>query len=384
MKILYDHQAFTNQYFGGVSKCFCELITHMPDYVQAKISIKQSNNVHLLESKLVPDVKPVVMDYRHFMPSLSFRGKARLYYNLVSKLAFLHCAEQENLEYSVKTIKGGDFDVFHPTYFSDYYLPIIEKKPFVITVHDMIPELFPQSFGYKNPQSILKKVLCEKATAIIAVSNQTKIDLMRLWGVSENKINVVYHGTPDIIEDKVNRIIDEEYFLYVGQRAPYKNFTQTIRDFSLFHLKHPEVKLICTGNVFTSEEKQIIDNLNLKKCVVQIKATEKEMISLYHYAIAFIYPSLYEGFGMPILEAFSCRCPVLLNNKSCFPEIGGDAALYFDSDNGKSNLTELMMEVYHYTNGQRASLIEKGLERIKHFQWNDSSRALLDVYKKIV
>lgn len=382
MKVLFDHQAFTMQYFGGVSKCFCELIMHRPVGMDFEISIEQSNNIHLRDSNLLPNLQPVGLDFRSLFPQFNFKGKHWVYSHIISNL--YATTEKLNERKSIDAIIKGNFDVFHPTFFSTYFLPHINKKPFVITIHDMTPELFPQYFRNAKEETARKKKLCEKASCIIAVSSKTKSDLVKLFGIDDKKIHVVYHGAPSVSTFRADSAINGEYFLYVGQRDAYKNFEKTLHDFSIFCSKHKDVKLVCTGSPFTGKELYLIDTLKIKKNIEHIKASESEMHALYQHAIAFIYPSLYEGFGMPILEAFANKCPVLLNNTSCFPEIGGDAALYFESDAKESNLCELLEYIYGAPDTIRRGLVEKGLLRVKGFSWSESSFNLLEVYKSCI
>jgi len=124
----------------------------------------------------------------------------------------------------------------------------------------------------------------------------------------------------------------------------------------------------------------LIEKLNLKERIIHTFVMTEELFNLYHHALAFVYPSEYEGFGMPILEAFACDCPVLLNESSCFREIGGDAALYFKMDSDKSNF----VEVYNTLQYQREMLIAKGRERLHNFSWEKSANKLADIYRQCI
>ena len=382
MKILYDHQAFTFQRFGGVSKCFCELIGNMPDDVEAQIAVRESDNVHLRESQLCTAIGEPGMNIRKWKAMLPFKGSGLIYRTLM-RMGCLTTAETMNKACSEELLRKGDFDVFHPTFFDPYFLRYIGKKPWVITVHDMMPELFPEYFGLKNEQIVFKKKYLNEAAAIIAVSEQTKKDVVRLLGIREEKITVVYHGGPEREEIKSPSMIDAPYILYVGTRNAYKNFPQTLADFADFHRLHPEVKLVCTGGDFTVVEQAMIEKLNIKEAVAHVAANDREMKVLYAHAVAFVYPSLYEGFGMPILEAFAYGCPVLLNHRSCFPEIAADAGIYFDSEPGKSNLTEMMERVYRFSDEERKAWVEKGYQRLGDFSWKASAEKLAGVYREV-
>lgn len=386
MKILYDHQAFTNQLWGGVSKCFCELIKNRPPEMNYSISIKECDNHHLIESGLATDTIPMSRNFFQFHKKHehSILGRQKIY-NFLSNYGIIHTAENVNKKHSIKKLKEGQFDIFHPTFFDTYFFPYLQKKPYVLTIHDLMPELFGWYKG--DPQIKNKPILCNNAAAIITVSEKTKEDLCKLYRLDDNKIHVVYHGGPDISRSDYstrNKIIDKPYFLYVGRRYGYKNFYQTLIDFSKFHSIHPEVVLICTGLDFSDKERQDISKLKLSDSVIHIFASDEDMAALYQHSIAFIFPSLYEGFGMPILEAFSNGCPVLLNNKSCFPEIGGDAALYFESEQGESNLPIIMDSIYNANQTTRKELIEAGFLRLQHFSWKKSAKKLFDIYNSII
>ncbi len=381
MKILYDHQAFTFQRFGGVSKCFCELISNMPDDVETEISILESENVHLRESHIC-HFQPPKLNLSKWKSWLPFKGSGFLYRTLM-RWGLLSTMESVNEHCSVQALKKGDFDVFHPTFFDPYFLRYVGTKPWVVTVHDMMPELFPEYFGTRNEQILFKKKYLSQAAAIIAVSEQTKKDMVRLLGIPGEKITVVYHGGPAREEVKDASLVDAPYFLYVGTRDAYKNFPQTLSDFSDFHKLHPEVKLVCTGGDFTLVENKMMEKLGIKDAVEHISANDHDMKVLYAHAVAFVYPSLYEGFGMPILEAFAYGCPVLLNNKSCFPEIAADAGVYFDSEPGKSNLAEVFDEIYQMSDIERKEIVEKGYKRLGDFSWKKSAEKLAGVYREV-
>ena len=380
IKVLYDYQAFTIQYFGGVSKCFCELISNFPNDVTYEIGIRQSNNVHLRQSGLVNCIRPII-DRQSFLQKFNFKGAWKIY-SLLS--TYYNTAESVNRDLSIKLLKEGNYDIFHPTFFDTYFLKYVYTKPFVVTVHDMIPELFPQFFGKNNPESARKKLMCEKAAAIVAVSQHTKDDLVRIFKIPAEKITVIHHGAYFQKRDTSVRIISNPYFLYVGLRWGYKNFIQTLNDFSIFSRKHNEVKLVCTGPSFTKQELSEMRRLNISDKLIHIQATDSQLLNLYSHAIAFIYPSLYEGFGMPILEAMSQECICLLNRKSCFPEIGGDAALYFNSNIGDSDLPVLLEKVYTMSPKEKNEVTYKGLHRLEDFSWKDASQKLSHLYKSLI
>ncbi len=382
MKVLYDHQAFTIQHFGGVSKCFCELISHLPENVKYNISCAVSNNIHLNASNLIPGLPTSIIDRNIFRAKYPFKGSSFLYEKVNAIFPSLRTAENLNKRASIDALKSNEFDVFHPTAMDDYFIPYLSDKPFVITIHDMMPELYPQYYGKNNYQVLFKKKYLNRASAIIAVSENTKKDIVELLDIPEDKIYVIPHGGPNVEILDGKPLVENPYFLYVGTRNYYKNYTQTIKDFSLFAQKHKDVSLVCTGPDFTKKELAEIENFGIAGRVVHKHVNDEGLKNLYANAIAFIFPSLYEGFGLPILEAYAFGCPVLLNNKSCFPEIAGDAAIYFNSQPGSSDLLE-RLEIIYNNESVRCEIISKGYDRLSCFSWEKSAKLLATVYSEV-
>lgn len=384
MKILYDYQIFFSQNYGGISKCFAELISHLPKNVDSIIGIKESNNIYLKELGLVPGLKPLHWTSDNFIfPFYSKIQKKLLDWS--SFISFFKTPYNINKNYSIELLKKGDFDVFHPTDFEDYYLPYIQGKPFIFTIHDMIPELMginPNVFQCRQ-----KRLLAKKATHIIAVSENTKSDIMKILDIPEEKISVIYHAADTYSNfscdvRKKNRL-PQKYFLYVGGRNSYKSFQKYLMHVATFFNENKDVYLICSGNPFNKDELKLIDRLGLNGQIKSIFFSTEELMYAYANAIAFVFPSQYEGFGIPILEALAMKCPVLLNNASCFPEIAQNSAIYFNLDDSES-CTHALEYIYNLSPIERSQLILNGTERAKFFSWEKSARQLTEVYKKFV
>ncbi len=382
MKVLYDPQAFDMQTHGGVSRCFAELYAHRPAFVDASISIKETNNVYLKDLGF-PEAGDV---YKHFLCAKDTKLKHFLFkltYNLkYGKFSRWDKRPLINQYETESVIKKGDFDIFHPTFFDDYFFPFLGKKPFVITVHDMIPEIF----SMDHSQAKQKLAVIPKAAHIIAVSGQTKKDLVRIMNVPEEKVSVVYHGADEepYIPSSTAPFA-EEYILYVGTRYEYKNFKAFCKSCVGILKRHPQLKIVCTGVPFSPEEIQLFESLGIKdRMLHRFVQTRQELFDLYHYAITFVYPSKYEGFGIPILEAYKADCPVMLNRASCFPEIAGDAAVFFDLNSEKSDFEEQFETLYRLTGDERGELIQRQRERMKLYSWSKSAAQLADVYKDVL
>ena len=315
MRVLFDYQAFEMQRFGGVSRSYAEIISHLQgEGVSCKFGLKESDNTYIE----LPNTKPL-----HYTHNKYFGGKKWFKGQRSLTRKIMHAAGHENdgltinQEYCIKLLKQQNFDIFEPSFFNPYFLPYLNGKPFVLTVHDMIPELL----DVDKPQTELKQIVCPLATHIHVPSQNTKNDLIRIMEIPSEKITVIPHGAPEI-PPKRNPLFDFPYLLYVGARWPYKNFEPFISEYSHVVSRYPELHVVCTGNSFSDEEIALLSKLKIHEHVICMPhVSEEQLQALYQYAVAFVYPSAYEGFGIPILEAFVNGCPVLLNNASCFPTI---------------------------------------------------------------
>jgi len=381
MNILFDYQAFEMQPFGGVSKSYAEIISHLKAIgVDSRLAIKESNNEHLIQTSIAPSIKPLGTANKHWFGGKKlFRGQRKLLRMGMSLTGYHNDFLSINQDYSIKQLKKQKFDIFEPTYFDSYFLPYLKGKPFVLTVHDMIPEIL----GVDKPQAQQKKLLCPLAAHIHTPSQNTKNDLVNILNIAPDKVSVTPHGSPAFPTTKHSSPYPFPYLLYVGARWSYKNFAPFVEECAITIAKYPEIHVVCTGSPFTKEEEKLIANLGLTEHFMQTYANEEGLQALYQNAVAFIYPSAYEGFGIPILEAFVCGCPVFLNNTSCFPEVGGDAAIYFDI-NRRGDLAEHIEAFLQASEQDRAALIIRGLERAKLFSWEESARKLSHVYQNLL
>jgi glycosyltransferase involved in cell wall biosynthesis len=359
MKILFDHQIFTFQNYGGISRYFYELMKNLTE-VEFDISILFSNNHYLKSNDLI--------SHRNFFPNTQFPGKHRII-NKINKI------------FSIRQILKNNFDIFHPTYYDPYFLKYL-KKPFVITVHDMIHEKYPSIFPKKDKTSENKKELIRRSDQIIAVSNQTKEDIVKLTGVNENKIKVIYHGCNSVNSSAKELFHSpKNYILYVGSRKFYKNFNAFVRAFGKLHKIAPDIQLVCTGEPLDNSEKYLFRTLNIESNVKQFNVNDEELSVLYKNAKMLAFPSLYEGFGLPILEAMSYKCPIALSNTSCFPEIAGDAGEYFDPSDDSS--IEMALKTVLLNEDRKNELLIKAEERIKLFSWEKTARQTIELYSTL-
>ena len=351
MKVLYDFQIFSNQDFGGISRYFTQIIKNLPEELEYEIGIKYSDNEYL-DNRILADLESKYDPFSKFLPKYQFKGKRKLY-NFIKKTnrqSYEIDFTSINRQRSIELLKKQDFDVFHPTYYDNYFLEYIGNKPFVLTIHDMIHELFPEMiFDLKLLGE--KAELAKRASHIIAVSNKTKIDIVDILKIPPEKISVVYHAN-SLNKNGVKDIeIPNKYLLYVGERHFIKTFF-FLGALETILMTDQDLYVICVGNPFNDNEIQFLNRLNIRNRFITIKASDQMLATLYENAIAFVYPSYYEGFGIPILEAFFMKCPVLLNDSSCFKEIANDAALYFNAKCTKS-IVETVNKVLTSLNPKR-------------------------------
>ncbi len=289
-------------------------------------------------------------------------------------------ADSLNRPYTNYRLSKGDFDVFHQTNFGTYCLKSLGDKPMVTTYHDSNLSTIDPHPEIVNQQ----KASLKRADAIICVSNNTRKDMLDLFDLDERKVHVVYHGIelPDLSLLDSKRLYDFPYVLFVGRRSEYKNFQRFVQAFSIVAKIHPQIHLVCTSKMFSKSEMEMFANLKLADKVHSINATEQHMKRLYRDAELFVFPSLYEGFGMPILESWSCGCPVILSDASCFPEIAGDAGLYFNPID-IDDMVNCMLKVLE-DNELRQQLIEKGGKRVGQFSWQSTARAHMKIYESLI
>jgi glycosyltransferase involved in cell wall biosynthesis len=381
MKILYDHQIFSFHKFGGISRYFAQIIDHLPEDAQASIAIKYSDNVYLKQKLLVDGLLPLNHIYNTFLFGWKFKGKG----GILNQLKKIHPEKYDagycNKQLSIELLKKQAFDIFQPTYYEDYFLEYIGNKPFVLTIHDMIHEIYPE-IQKEEITAVQKENLVKKAAHIIAVSENTKKDIIDIYNISEKTISVIYHANSLTNRQEAELNLPQKYFLYVGARGNYKNFLFFARAIAPLLKQLKDTYVICTGSAFSPTEIQFLDSLNIRKYFIHIFVEEKAFPEIYNKAIAFVFPSYYEGFGIPILEAFGSSCPVLLSDSSCFPEIAKDCALYFPPKDIQQ-MRRCLNEVIDNPS-LRQSLIDKGNVRVKDFSWSEFANQTYAVYKRVL
>jgi glycosyltransferase involved in cell wall biosynthesis len=389
MKILYDYQTFSVQRFGGVSRYFYELINYYATHnsLDTVLGFKYSQNDYIVNSQFAKQIiipKEKNIPFSQFFPFVQFKGKGRIF-KLFNKVTNNCDIIGENEKYSIQLLKDQDFDIFHPTYYNPYFLDYIKAKPFVLTVYDTIHELYPEYFPLNDPNVAWKKMLVTKAAKIIAISENTKQDILKYYDIPANKVKVIYLNSnleKDPQEVAIDIDLPKKFLMFVGNRGAYKNFYFFLLAAAALIKKDKELHIICAGGGnFNAMEQQYLNKLNLSKNISYIDATDSKLIQLYSNALAFVYPSLYEGFGIPVVEAFKFGCPVICSNTSSFPEIAEDAAEYFDPKDIDS-ITEAIENVIQNPK-RRTELINKGRAQAQKYSAERTALETLELYRSI-
>jgi len=253
----------------------------------------------------------------------------------------------------------------------------------VITIHDMVTEAYSEIFKddpLKIPQ--IKRLLAHRADKIITISEFSKSEILKYYpDIKESKIQVIYHGSPleNVVYEEKNK---DNFILHVGTRSFYKNFNKMLIAIAPI-LKDKNIKLVCASNWdFDEIEQNLISKLDINDYVISKKPSDKELFELYAKAKCCVFPSLYEGFGMPIIEAFASNCPVVCANNASLPEVGSDACVYFDGNDEKS-IYEAVKTVLENDSLQK-DMIEKGLHRLKDFNWHKTALQHKKVYEELI
>ncbi len=365
LRVLFDYQHFSEQRYGGISRYFATLMHGIDNCNDAAYSLSalHSQNYYIKELPL---------------PLHNKLGKTFLHNKLKREISW-------NKAYSKFIAQRGQYNIFHPTYYQPYFLNHI-KTPFVITVHDMIHEKFPGSFTADDKVAGYKREVIGRADKVIAISQTTKNDLMEILNIPKERIKVIHHGIsvnkPLCIKQTLTLDVPQQFILYVGDRNKYKNFNRFAQALSLVMHSHKNLYLICTGGFsFSDAEVDLMHNLNIIHKCIRLNVADEELRQLYSNALMLVVPSLYEGFGYPVLEAFNAGCPVAASNTPGLAETAGEAVIYFnpyDTDSIKSAIEKLLTD-----QDLTQALIVKGRERLKKFDLQTEIDATIACYREV-
>lgn len=352
MRVLYTHDIFSSQTYGGISRYFVELIRHMPSSVDARVFSGLHVNAYLAEIGSI-GLK---------VPCIPHTGKIRQRCNAVAQVGILSL---------------GGYQVIHQTYYGPLFTP--RKVRRVLTVYDMIHEVYPDVFPASDTTSAWKRGSCNEADHILAISQSTKRDLIEYFGIESEKISVTHLASNLKPSSTVARLqTGRPYILHVGGRNSYKNFRMLLESYAASTKINNEFDLVCFGPAWAKNEVEDIGRLGMSERVHRLSGGDSLLASYYQGARLLVYPSVYEGFGLPPLEAMQLGCPVLCTSLSSIPEVVGNAGEYFDPQQNAS--LQHCLENLAFDDYRLARLSQLGTDRASAFSWSRCAEQTLSVY----
>jgi glycosyltransferase involved in cell wall biosynthesis len=368
-RVLFDDEIFSLQIQGGISRYFTELVEGLaaiPD-IKAQLPFRLTCNRHLADS-------PNFTGYL-FAGGRSVPGRRTL-------------TRKINRHFTSSALCRGRHDIVHATLYDDRLLDRVDAAKLVITVHDMVPELMPEAVGGLHQDfSRTKQSLIAKAAGVVAVSANTAADIARVTHRPIDTITVIHHGISERVRWKPEfgsaPALPERFILCIGPRRAYKNFLGVAPALAQVLRTQPDLAVVCFGGgPLTDAEQAPFESAGVRSRLVAMGGDDPALASAYARALVLVYPSLYEGFGMPILEAMINRCPVIVPERSCFPEIAEDAALYFDPTQG-DGVVELLNRVLR-DSALRCRLVEAGVRRAAAFSWQRCAAEHAALYRNLM
>ncbi|MFC1766306.1 glycosyltransferase family 4 protein [Planctomycetota bacterium] len=369
MKILFDYQIFGHQRVGGISRYFSALLQGLGRIkgVNTTLSLAYHRNQYLKGFDL---------------PGPGWRMRLARRIMGQSRAA---CNRQLSLCY----LEQGEYDVFHPTNYDPYFLDALGSKPMVLTVHDMAHERFQGQYLLDDHEQIIrnKRLLIERADAIIAVSRSTAQDLLHFHPRARDKVKVIHHGGTLFTQgEKLGGALNglpDQFLLFVGNRHHYKNFLGFIQAMAPILRAQRDLYVICAGaRDFCDLESATLLELGIHKQCRWVPAVDRDLGKLYTCALMLVYPSLYEGFGLPVLEAFAHGCPVAVGRVGALPEVAGKAAVFFDPTcrvSMQQTIEKVIGDIF-----LRGEMQKNGYLRLKLFSWQRTVEETTHIYRQIL
>jgi glycosyltransferase involved in cell wall biosynthesis len=363
--VVYDHQIFSTQEYGGISRYCVEVARELEHLADTRVTILAPLHINGFLRAQPPShvVGTHVRPLRH-----TARVRAIVNDGVSRRWLSVHRPS-----------------ILHETYYREHSLAPVGSRT-VVTVYDMIHERFARTFPASDQTASLKAAAVRRADAVICISEHTRRDLLELLPVEPEKVSVVHLAPTFGIAPSNLRTLEirDPYLLYVGHRRAYKNFAALLRAIASSDSLRRGFRLVCFGGgQFTAEEWSMAQALGFDSTsLLQREGDDTRLASFYAHAAAFVYPSLYEGFGIPILEAMAHRCPVACSATSSLPEVGGDAVEYFDPTRPEDIATAIHRIVDSELRAH--DLRRRGAARVGLFSWLQCARDTHRVYERLL
>jgi len=362
LRILYDFEAFSDQSYGGISRYVLE--------VARRIEASDDTVVHLAagwhRNQYLRSHRPAWVSGR-YLPAWRGTGEIR---------------RRINALFARRAIARFQPDIIHRTYHR-HAAAYPGGHRTVATIHDLTYFLYPDSFpGGETVRRRMARI-ARTSDHLLCDSQNTREDAIRILGINPATASVVHLGVNPGSSPTGANPIDGDYLLFIGQRSGYKNFSFLIRALARTRLLDSHRLVVFGGGPFSTGERREIESLGIAARVVPLAGDDALLAATYAHASALIYPSLYEGFGLPVLEAMAQGCPVVCSDRSSLPEVGGTAAAYFNPEDGEDSLKRSLEQILR-SSEKRKRMIEAGKGRAGEFTWNRCAEKTLAIYRKTV
>jgi glycosyltransferase involved in cell wall biosynthesis len=361
VRIIYSHDIFGIHPYGGVSRYFHEISSRIAGIrdVNVEVFAPIHVNEYLQNGEWVRGIKVPLIPRTARLINVLNTAVARTFMKL----------------------KRG-IDIYHETYYAEADC-CPEKSSRVVTCFDMISEKFPEMFFQQEKVQRIKALALKRADHIICISENTRKDLVEMLEIPQEKTSVVYLGSSFDVGDSKGEREKKPFLLYVGNRSGYKNFERFLKAYGNSRILRNHFSIVCFGGGgFNEHELELAHTLNIPRDkLANISGSDETLGDLYSSASVFVYPSLYEGFGIPPLEAMSRGCPVACSNSSSLPEVVGDAAELFDPEDEEQMGSAI--EKIVSDSAKSETLIRSGYKRVRLFSWQKCALDTLNAYNRL-
>ena len=368
LQVLLEGRIFEEQPLGGISRIYHEILPRICQ-MDEQISFSILTSGRLLQP--LPKHPQIGRDPSTFPVDRYLRPK-RIFWQLQDYL---------RAKVQIASIQSDRNSIWHATYFR---LPNWWEGPRVASVYDLIYEKYYHFFnkGYDNILRERKKRSVLAADKVICISESVRSDVIEIYGLPKERVIAIPLACGDSFK-KMSREeiaphfhVDQPFILYVGTRHPYKNFETLLSAYAAWP-RRSEIKLVVVGNPWSREELKEIATAGLQSDIIcRSGISDEELCALYNQALAFVYPSLSEGFGIPLLEAMACGCPIVASRIPTSLEIARDVPYYFDPLNKDELIAALDAACF-------SEEIKSRDDILANYSWDRTARATLQVYKEL-
>ena len=350
MKVLFDGYIYKLQGNGGINRYFNEIISRLPN-----------------------GVRPCIYGEH---PALTLRPQNK-------NVKYISSIPRGI--YSLGRYASNRFDLIHPTYY--HLTPPLEyskiKTRCIVTVHDFVMAKYADKYEKSQKVIVAQEEAIKSADYIVCVSESTRSDLLNRFPECEDRSSVTHLASSLSRSQNTSKSIHPgPYCLYVGSRVFYKNFHWALEAISILKKRSLDVDLVVVGESWNAEERSLISNAYKGKIRLVENPNDEVLSSLYENALALIYPSNYEGFGLPPLEAMTMGCPVIAQRTSSLPEVVGEAGILMDPARASAKVIAEAVQSLLMDSVMRSNLCAKGLAKSQDFSWHKTAQATLEAYNK--